>query len=64
MHDLAVQTACYRERGASSDQSYGEVRNAMVGAVIHIREFLRTNDADSYRRLRNVHFSIRRQIKS
>jgi death-on-curing family protein len=57
MHDLAVQTASYRERGASSDQSYGEVLNAMVGAVVHIREFLKT-DVDSYRSLRRVHFSI------
>ena len=58
MHDLAVQTASYRERGMSSAQSYGEVLNAMVGAVIHIREFLKT-DVDSYRSLRAVHFSIR-----
>jgi death-on-curing family protein len=58
MHDLAVRTACYRERGISPDESYSEVLKAMVGAVIHIREFLST-DVDSYRRLRNVHFSIR-----
>lgn len=58
MHDLAVRTASYRERGVSSDESYGEVLNAMVGAVIHIREFVKT-DVQSYRNLRMIHFSIR-----
>ena len=59
MHDLALQTASYHERGVTSQQSYGEVFEAMTGVVIHIRDFLRSKDMDSYQHLRKIHFSIR-----